>query len=66
MFANVEYRYALRCVLVGVAGTVSAVVSGGSWRDIVGAFIVSALGYAGVGAASKAVEPNIGRKMAEQ
>lgn len=62
MFNKVEVRYALRCALVGVAGCVSAVVSGGSWRDILGAFVVSALGYAGVGAVSTAVEPSIGRK----
>ena len=57
MFKNVEARYILRCVLVGLAAAVSSISSGGSWRDIVVAGFGGALAYAGIGAAVPAVEP---------
>jgi len=63
MFSKVEARYALRCLLVGVAAAVPLWVSGQDWKQIVGSGVIAALAYAGVGAAIPAVEPSIGKKL---
>lgn len=70
MFDKVEYRYALRCFLVGFAAFLSALQASnfGSdlhWDELIQALIsggIAALVYAGIGAASGAVEPSIGNK----
>lgn len=60
-------RYVLRCVLTGVAASVSSLVTampGFTVDDAIMAAllgILAALSYAGIGAASSAVEPSIGR-----
>lgn len=67
MFDKVEARFALRAFLVGVAGFLTALQAHGSpltWTSLYESAIAGAivgLGYAGIGAASKSVEPSIGR-----
>lgn len=63
MFKNVEARYALRCVLYGLAAAVPLLATNGSWRAIVVSAVGGALAYAGIGAAVPAVEPQIGKKL---
>ena len=71
MFASVTARYVLRCVLVGVAVAASSLqasaygssIDQGEVINAVLAAIVGALAYAGIGAASPQVEPNIGNTM---
>ncbi len=64
MFKSVEARYALRCVLVGVAAFLTATLTGAElWPDAIAGGILSALSYAGVGAAVPSVEPQIGKKL---
>jgi hypothetical protein len=68
VFDTATARYVLRAFLVGVAGTLAALQAHGtpvSWEDVYKSVIagaVLALAYAGIGAASPAVEPNIGIK----
>lgn len=70
MFQSVEARYALRSSLVGVAAflaSLSASMVGSSltWGEVVLALstgFTGGLAYAGIGAASKSVEPSIGRQ----
>ena len=70
MFGKVEARYALRCVLFGIAAAVASIQASGygsgiSSDELVNALLVAvsaALSYAGIGAVSKSVEPSIGRK----
>lgn len=72
MFDTVGARYVLRCALVGLASllvSLQASASGSALdnNEILQAFIaagIAALAYAGVGAASRSVEPNIGKKRA--
>lgn len=70
MFDSVTARYVLRCFLFGVSALLvslqassdgSDLTSGEVWHAIIGGGI-AALVYAGIGAASPAVEPNIGNK----
>jgi len=63
MFSSVEARFALRCVLVGLAAAVPLWVAGQDWKQIVGSGVIATLAYAGIGATVKPVEPSIGRKM---
>ena len=70
MFDNVQARYVLRAVLVGVAGFVVSLqasstgsdLEASEWRNAVIAGVLAALSYAGIGAAVPAVEPSIGVK----
>lgn len=68
MFSHVEVRFALRSVLVGVAGFLTALQAHGSpvtwtsvYESVIGGAIV-ALGYAGIGVALPQVEPSIGNR----
>lgn len=69
MFDTVEKRFALRCTLVGVsallvslqASSADALTSGEILQAVI-AGALAGLGYAGIGAASKSVEPSIGNK----
>lgn len=71
MFKSAESRYVLRSSLAGVAAAdaslVTAALNGGiGWDDgVIGLLlgVGSALAYAGIGAATKPVEPNIGNTM---
>jgi hypothetical protein len=63
VFKNVEARYALRCVLVGVAAVLPLVATSGTWREIVVSGVGATLSYAGIGAVVPAVEPQIGKKL---
>jgi hypothetical protein len=69
MFKSAESRYALRCSLFGIAGAVGSLqqaLPGISGDEAVEAGLLgigAALAYAGIGAASGAVEPFIGNKM---
>lgn len=71
MFDRVEARYALRCVLFGLAAALFSLKASASGSDLTSGealnalldFGIGALGYAGIGAASKSVEPSIGRKV---
>jgi len=68
MFDNVAARYVLRCVLFGVSGLLVSLQASSAGSElesgeIVQALItggITALAYAGIGAAVPAVEPNIG------
>ena len=70
MFDSVTARYVLRCVLFGVSALLVSLQASSAGSDlesgeIVQALIaggIAALAYAGIGAASPAVEPNIGNK----
>lgn len=70
MFDSPTARYVLRCFLVGVAALLvslqaSAAGSALDNNEIVQAFIaagIAGLAYAGIGAVSTAVEPNVGNK----
>ena len=65
MFKNAEARYALRCVLVGLAAFLTALQAAGTdaWLNALIGGAVAALAYAGIGAAVSPVEPFIGNKM---
>lgn len=69
MFDRVGARFALRSVLVGVAGFLTALQAHGSpvgWTSLYESAIAGALvglGYAGIGAAVPVVEPSIANKM---
>jgi len=71
MFKSPESRYVLRSSLVGVAAflaslSASMVGSDLTWGEAVLALstgFTGGLAYAGIGAASKSVEPSIGNKM---
>ncbi len=63
MFDNVQARYALRCVLFGLAAALPVLAVDGTWKQIVVAGVGAALSYAGIGAAVPAVEPSIGKKL---
>jgi hypothetical protein len=73
VFDSVQARYVLRCVLFGVSAflvSVQASATGSSltWAEVLYAAIaggLAALAYAGIGAASTAVEPSIGNKRAQ-
>ena len=68
MFNDVRARYALRCVLYGVAAILvslqaSAAGSVLDQGEVINALIaggIAALAYAGIGAAVPAIEPSIG------
>ncbi len=66
MFDSATARYVLRCVLVGLAGFLAALQAHGSpvtWTAVYESAVaggILALAYAGIGAASSSVEPNIG------
>ena len=68
MFDTVGARYALRCVLFGVSAVLVSLQASAAGSDlqrgeVLQALIaggIAALAYAGIGAASPAVEPNIG------
>lgn len=66
---NATARYVLRCVLSGVSAAASSLLTalpGISLDDAVQAGllgVIFALAYAGIGAASANVEPNIGRTL---
>ena len=70
MFDTPTARYVLRCFLFGVSAFLvslqaSALGSGLENNEIVNALIaggIAGLAYAGIGAASSSVEPNIGNK----
>ena len=70
MFDSVTARYVLRCFLFGVAALLVSLQASSTGSDlesseILQAFIaggIAALAYAGIGAASTAVEPSIGNK----
>lgn len=70
MFDSVTARYVLRCVLFGVAAFLVSVQASATGSDLTGDEVlyaviaggIAALAYAGIGAASPAVEPNIGNK----
>lgn len=74
MFDNVQARYVLRCVLVGLAGFLTALqasatgsdLESSEWRNAIIAGALAALAYAGIGAAVPAVEPSIGVKKDDQ
>lgn len=70
MFDSVGARYVLRCFLFGVASFLASLqastlgsdlTSGEFWAALIAGGI-AALAYAGIGAASPAVEPSIGNK----
>lgn len=63
MFKSVTARYALRCVLVGVAALVTALQAGQGLTEAVLAAAAAAIAYAGIGAIVPAVEPSIGKKL---
>lgn len=71
MFKSPESRYVLRASLVGVGMFLASLSASMVGSDLTSGEIVLAistgfgggLAYAGLGAASKAVEPNIGNKM---
>ena len=70
MFDSVTARYVLRCVLFGVSAFLVSLQASSSGSDLtqgeliqaVIAFGLAGLAYAGIGAASPAVEPSIGNK----
>lgn len=70
MFDSVQARYVLRCVLFGIAAILVSLQASSSGSDltqdeVLQAFIaggIAALAYAGIGAASPAVEPSIGNR----
>ena len=70
MFDSPTSRYVLRCVLFGVSAFLVSLQASASGSDLqsseaVLALIaggIAALTYAGIGAASSAVEPSIGNK----
>jgi len=70
MFDSVTARYLLRTVLFGVSAFVVSLQASSTgsdletseWRDAILAGVLAALAYAGIGAASTAVEPSIGNK----
>jgi hypothetical protein len=73
MFDTVTARYVLRCALVGIASVLVSLQASSAgtdlhWGEVLQAFIaggIAALAYAGIGAASTSVEPNIGNKREE-
>ena len=70
MFDTPASRYVLRSVLFGVSAFLvslqaSALGSSLDWGEVINAAIaggIAGLAYAGIGAASASVEPNIGNK----
>ena len=70
MFASVQARFALRASLVGIGALLSSLAASTYGSDLeLGEVILAissgfgaALAYAGLGGASKSVEPNIGHK----
>lgn len=68
MFDSVTARYVLRCVLFGVSAVLVSLQASSAGSDLSQGEVVQALiaggiatlAYAGIGAASPAVEPNIG------
>lgn len=70
MFDSVTARYVLRAVLFGVSAVLVSLQASSAGSDlsqgeVVQALIaggIAALAYAGIGAASSSVEPNIGNK----
>lgn len=70
MFKTVESRFALRATLVGVAAFFSSLASSAYGSELqLGEVLLAislglggGLGYAGIGGASKSVEPSIGNK----
>ena len=65
MFSKAEARYALRCVLVGLASFLTALQAAGmdAWLNCLIGGAVAALAYAGVGAAVPQVEPYVGKEL---
>lgn len=72
MFDTPASRYVLRSILFGVSAFLvslqaSALGSSLEWSEVLNAAIaggIAGLAYAGIGAASSAVEPNVGNKRA--
>lgn len=70
MFDNVRARYALRSTLVGISGLLVSLQASSAGSDLTRGEVLqallagalAALSYAGIGAASPAVEPNIANK----
>lgn len=70
MFDSVQARYVLRCILFGVSAFLVSLQASATGSDLTGDEVlyaaiaggIAALSYAGIGAASPAVEPNIGNK----
>ena len=70
MFETAESRYVLRSTLVGVGMGLSSLASSMVGSDLQAGEVVlaasigfgGALAYAGIGAASKSVEPSIGNR----
>lgn len=68
MFDTVIARYVLRCLLFGVSAVLVSLQASSAGSDLQSSEIVqaliaggiAALAYAGIGAASPAVEPSIG------
>lgn len=67
MFKSVQARFALRCTLVGLGAVISSLIASTAGSDLtlnecliaVGSGFSGAMAYAGLGAFSKSVEPNI-------
>lgn len=70
MFDNVRARYALRCTLFGIASLLVSLQASSAGSDLTQGEVVqaviagalAALSYAGIGAASSSVEPNIANR----
>lgn len=70
MFTSPTSRFALRAVLVGVGAFLSSLAASTAGSDLTQGEVWLALasgwafgiGYAGLGVASKSVEPNVGNK----
>lgn len=70
MFDTPTARYVLRCFLFGVSAFLVSLQASGlgselHWGEVLNAAIaggITGLAYAGIGAASSSVEPNIGNK----
>jgi len=73
MFDSVQARYVLRCFLFGLSAFLVSVQASATGSDLTQdewlyaaiAGALAALAYAGIGAASTAVEPSIGRTRPE-
>lgn len=69
MFKSPGARYALRCVLVGIAflvGSLTGNLPGIDGNELIEGLLAGAgasLAYAGLGALSPVIEPNIGNKL---
>ncbi len=70
MFESAQSRFALRCTLVGIGALLSSLAASTYGSDLqmgeaifaLSSGFAAALAYAGLGGASKSVEPSIGNK----